>query len=116
MKRRLLVLVSILGLMGGTLAATSGVASAYPPGKPMTVSAYPTFVAPGGEVNVVAHRVMPGCTVLFTLGSNSKTATAIGTVARVELNAPFSTGWKTCLLYTSPSPRDGLLSRMPSSA
>ena len=28
-------------------------------------------------------------------------------------------GWapeKACLLYTSPSPRDGLLSRMPSSA
>ena len=24
--------------------------------------------------------------------------------------------WKCCLLYTSPSPRDGLLSRMPSSA
>ena len=27
-----------------------------------------------------------------------------------------STEDKTCLLYTSPSPRDGLLSRMPSSA
>ena len=28
------------------------------------------------------------------------------------------TGWQleSCLLYTSPSPRDGLLSRMPSSA
>ena len=25
-------------------------------------------------------------------------------------------GLKACLLYTSPSPRDGLLSRMPSSA
>ena len=25
-------------------------------------------------------------------------------------------GESTCLLYTSPSPRDGLLSRMPSSA
>ena len=25
-------------------------------------------------------------------------------------------GVKACLLYTSPSPRDGLLSRMPSSA
>ena len=24
--------------------------------------------------------------------------------------------FKVCLLYTSPSPRDGLLSRMPSSA
>ena len=28
----------------------------------------------------------------------------------------FSLGNMTCLLYTSPSPRDGLLSRMPSSA
>ena len=28
----------------------------------------------------------------------------------------FATGPLTCLLYTSPSPRDGLLSRMPSSA
>ena len=27
----------------------------------------------------------------------------------------YARGW-TCLLYTSPSPRDGLLSRMPSSA
>ena len=32
--------------------------------------------------------------------------------------AGFPTGlkWSFCLLYTSPSPRDGLLSRMPSSA
>ena len=28
----------------------------------------------------------------------------------------FSTSENNCLLYTSPSPRDGLLSRMPSSA
>ena len=27
-----------------------------------------------------------------------------------------SVNWSVCLLYTSPSPRDGLLSRMPSSA
>ena len=32
----------------------------------------------------------------------------------IGLSAP--TGKATCLLYTSPSPRDGLLSRMPSSA
>ena len=34
-------------------------------------------------------------------------------------SAPPGPGWgsgKSCLLYTSPSPRDGLLSRMPSSA
>ena len=29
---------------------------------------------------------------------------------------PAGEGKTTCLLYTSPSPRDGLLSRMPSSA
>ena len=29
---------------------------------------------------------------------------------------PLSYNGKPCLLYTSPSPRDGLLSRMPSSA
>ena len=28
----------------------------------------------------------------------------------------WSAGWVTCLLYTSPSPRDATLSRMPSSA
>ena len=29
---------------------------------------------------------------------------------------PYEEGCLSCLLYTSPSPRDGLLSRMPSSA
>ena len=39
----------------------------------------------------------------------------------VTIDAPILSGQKIarvniCLLYTSPSPRDGLLSRMPSSA
>ena len=33
-----------------------------------------------------------------------------------ELPTQYTLRLKTCLLYTSPSPRDGLLSRMPSSA
>ena len=41
--------------------------------------------------------------------------------AMIKENLSKQTGMKTskiqsCLLYTSPSPRDGLLSRMPSSA
>ena len=36
-------------------------------------------------------------------------------VANVDV-AGLSTFTGACLLYTSPSPRDGLLSRMPSSA
>ena len=34
----------------------------------------------------------------------------------VKLENPHDHKHKHCLLYTSPSPRDGLLSRMPSSA
>ena len=49
---------------------------------------------------------------------NGKTLTdrlvkAAGSADRIAMwKAPY----ETCLLYTSPSPRDGLLSRMPSSA
>ena len=35
---------------------------------------------------------------------------------RLLLLAAVTTAVRACLLYTSPSPRDGLLSRMPSSA
>ena len=34
----------------------------------------------------------------------------------IKEGEPWSALVKNCLLYTSPSPRDGLLSRMPSSA
>ena len=38
-------------------------------------------------------------------------------VAFVYVSPANEEGWSSrCLLYTSPSPRDGLLSRMPSSA
>ena len=33
-----------------------------------------------------------------------------------DIDAIAPQGWKVCLLYTSPSPRDATLSRMPSSA
>ena len=37
-------------------------------------------------------------------------------VETIDLSEPKPESPNTCLLYTSPSPRDGLLSRMPSSA
>ena len=39
----------------------------------------------------------------------------VGNLAFID-NMSYMDGVKICLLYTSPSPRDGLLSRMPSSA
>ena len=41
---------------------------------------------------------------------------ASGTVNPYEIVGPAAQTYGYCLLYTSPSPRDGLLSRMPSSA
>ena len=61
--------------------------------------------------------VLP-CPALDTLAKTPVGSLGKGGLARIK-------GWKrdvltgkceTCLLYTSPSPRDGLLSRMPSSA
>ena len=40
---------------------------------------------------------------------------AMGVVTGIVQEFQFGMNW-SCLLYTSPSPRDGLLSRMPSSA
>ena len=51
-----------------------------------------------------------GVPVGFSLGGSAMAVTTIAVV----LDQVF--GVYTCLLYTSPSPRDGLLSRMPSSA
>ena len=39
-----------------------------------------------------------------------------GGYGEISLGEAFTVSSNTCLLYTSPSPRDGLLSRMPSSA
>ena len=46
-----------------------------------------------------------------------KTRTGVSNALNDMWGSPFAPGntW-ACLLYTSPSPRDGLLSRMPSSA
>ena len=50
----------------------------------------------------------------FLLGVLTLTAATVKEAG--EKVADFGPAYNTCLLYTSPSPRDGLLSRMPSSA
>ena len=48
-------------------------------------------------------------------GKNASLGEMISNLSNLGVSVP--TGYATtCLLYTSPSPRDGLLSRMPSSA
>ena len=55
--------------------------------------------------------VLPG---MFT--DPEAAAAAAEAAAEAAETGDFGAVFKACLLYTSPSPRDGLLSRMPSSA
>ena len=45
-----------------------------------------------------------------------KSGGAVDTVLLADSMPPAVAGYYTCLLYTSPSPRDLVVSRMPSSA
>ena len=97
----------------------------------------PTDVGDGGKVNMAAGKTTDpdgnGGAVKLTAGpaagdgSTSGDGGAVNITAGSSANSTGGSIWivsgtgetessGTCLLYTSPSPRDGLLSRMPSSA
>ena len=68
----------------------------------------------GGAANAETIRVAIG-----TQDTTINCATGgllIRELKLLEKYLPRDGKYKDCLLYTSPSPRDGLLSRMPSSA
>ena len=56
---------------------------------------------------VMISMSMTGCTALFS---------PLDTIPAARLPDQFKAEPQACLLYTSPSPRDATLSRMPSSA
>ena len=62
----------------------------------------------------IASPVISTCLYFVVFGS--AIGSRIQTVGGVDGQGGVSYGVFICLLYTSPSPRDGLLSRMPSSA
>ena len=67
-------------------------------------------VAGLGDVIVCSVRsVIPGSDI-------KKKSIVRAVIVRVKKSTRRPDGSYICLLYTSPSPRDGLLSRMPSSA
>src|SRR5665647_1096196 len=56
--------------------------------------------------------VIPDFTMTLLNGKKVSSKDWRGKVVMLQ----FTASWCGCLLYTSPSPRDGLLARMPSSA
>ena len=71
----------------------------------------PKLVATGiAPLGIVSVGVVP--MGIVAIGVVPMGVVSLGVVSMGVVTA----GFTTCLLYTSPSPRDGLLSRMPSSA
>ena len=85
----------------GTLAYVTG--QTVPPKAIRHVTVRATHTRTNGTELVTTRPVPVDHTDTLTLTLEPGTATLT-----IDLD--------TCLLYTSPSPRDGLLSRMPSSA
>ena len=76
------------------------------------------------QVNLISHCVLPGLALALALGIHPSIGGVIsgllGSVIAESLTNRKSENYEavmnTCLLYTSPSPRDKRQSRMPSSA
>ena len=71
-----------------------------------------------GSIWGVLYLIIVGIGTLLVLGSAGWTLWKLfgASIAKKRRLARRSKNPSSCLLYTSPSPRDGLLSRMPSSA
>ena len=64
--------------------------------------------------NVMARSIF--CKIVYDYLKKSGVSRGAKSYIGVVLKKNHATVLYSCLLYTSPSPRDGLLSRMPSSA
>ena len=74
--------------------------------------------ATGDSLRTAMTKINTNFTEVYSLvrdGSSGLIATDV-TNGDLKLQANGTGNIEICLLYTSPSPRDGLLSRMPSSA
>ena len=78
----------------------------------------PTLTAAAAAVVLDRHPALPKSTEPDDAGLTVVDGADVGgeTTAAKGFHGGFSSATTTCLLYTSPSPRDATLSRMPSSA
>ena len=67
-------------------------------------------------LHALQHRGQEGCGIVTFDGEKYYSEKRFGLVGDNFNKEKILNNLKGCLLYTSPSPRDGLLSRMPSSA
>ena len=102
----------------GTSASNDSVVLTVTAGKEEAAMEAIASVFAGGKQSMVvvaddknSKYLIPEVTAVSSISVDNGAGTFKNVVA-----ATFTTADTGCLLYTSPSPRDGLLSRMPSSA
>ena len=83
-------------------------------GNPFTQLVFDLFII--SAILITAYTCNFYYLVLLANKRNKSTKTVDLGTPSVTIQLPIYNEKYVCLLYTSPSPRDGLLSRMPSSA
>ena len=115
---------SVLNSMAQNLAWTSQLGEAYHNQQSQVMSAIQTLrqqAKNAGNLKstpqqTVSTQSQGGQQVIVIQPANPQVVYVPEYSPSVVYGYPYVTRGYTCLLYTSPSPRDGLLSRMPSSA
>ena len=74
------------------------------------------YKAPLKDINFVLNEVLDVSSLSKLPGYQDATPDVIQAILEEAAKLCENVLFPLCLLYTSPSPRDGLLSRMPSSA
>ena len=106
--------------------SVSGMGAGFAGRSSSAEDASTVFGNPAGMSRLKREQISVGAATLFAKTDISQTRSTFGgqedgdmvpttTVPMGYYVKPIDEHW-ACLLYTSPSPRDGLLSRMPSSA
>ena len=120
MRTRILVLIATGSLiLGAFYSAPKIVSAAADPLGPAALVGQVTSQEEGPMEGVVVSAKKDGSTITVSVISDDKGHFSFP-ASRLEPGHYTlkirAVGYNLCLLYTSPSPRDGLLSRMPSSA
>ena len=103
-------------LTGCTRGTNSTSAATHDSGAVVTQILIAPIATTDGSTTITITDASHGAKVGDFVAITGATATGGITAENLNRKAGYQITAITCLLYTSPSPRDGLLSRMPSSA
>ena len=107
-------LVSLVMLASIALAACTGGGASTAPSEAATTT--PTTAPSTNPASSAPQASSSAAAVTYRCSKGDGQLNGSGSTFINPLLTKMAGDYDTCLLYTSPSPRDGLLSRMPSSA